>query len=72
MCSRDDRTWRKGLFRVFAKRESRQAWEQFLTYLVRRGLNPKTAQLLISDGCPNMIKAIKTVINIVYLIRCLI
>ena len=42
-------------------RESRQAWEQFLTHLVRRGLNPRTVQLVISDGCPGMIKAIKTV-----------
>jgi len=42
-------------------RESRQAWEQFLTHLVRRGLDPRAVKLIISDGCPGMIRAIKTI-----------
>jgi len=43
---RDNRVRRKGIFGISASlpvgrqggRESRQAWEQFLTHLVRRGL----------------------------------
>lgn len=42
-------------------RESREAWEEFLTHLVKRGLDPRVLQLVISDGCPGMIKAIKTI-----------
>ena len=42
-------------------RESREAWEQFLTHLLRRGLDPRAIKLVISDGCPAMIKAINTI-----------
>ena len=42
-------------------RESREAWEDFLTHLVRRGLDPRAVKLIISDGCPGMIRAIKTI-----------
>ena len=69
MCSRNDRIRRKGIFWFFASlsvgrqggRESREAWEDFLTHLVRRGLDPKAVKLIISDGCPGMIRAIKTI-----------
>ena len=40
-------------------RESREAWEGFLTHLVRRGVDPRAVKLIISDGCPGMIRAIK-------------
>ena len=42
-------------------RESREAWEEFLTHLARRGLDPRVVKLVISDGCPGMIKAINSI-----------
>lgn len=40
-------------------RESAQAWESTLLHFIKRGLDPCCVKLVISDGCPGMIKAIK-------------
>ena len=68
-CSRNDRVRGKGVFGIFASlpvgrqggRKSREAWEEFLTHLARRGLDPRVVKLVISDGCPGMIKAINSI-----------
>jgi len=46
---------------IQGQRESREAWEFLLTHLVRRGLNPKKVLMVISDGCPGILAAIRTV-----------
>lgn len=42
-------------------RESQEAWEFLLTQLVKRGLDPKGVFMVISDGCPGILAAIRTV-----------
>ena len=42
-------------------RESQQAWEFLLTHLLRRGLDPKGVLMVVSDGCPGILRAIRTV-----------
>jgi len=46
---------------IQGQRESREAWEFLLTHLVRRGLDPKKVLMVISDGCPGILAAIRTV-----------
>ena len=46
---------------VQGQRESREAWEFLLTHLVRRGLNPKKVLMVVSDGCPGILAAIRTI-----------
>jgi putative transposase len=52
-------------------RESQSAWEGLLTQLVRRGLNPKGVLMVISDGCPGITAAIRTVLPYSEHQRCL-
>ena len=42
-------------------RESREAWECLLTQLIRRGMDPKELLLVVSDGCPGIVAALRTV-----------
>jgi len=42
-------------------RESQEAWEFLLTHLVRRGLHPKGVLMVVSDGCPGILAAIRSV-----------
>lgn len=44
-----------------AKGESQAGWEGLLNDLFRRGLGGKTLQLVITDGCPGLARAIETV-----------
>ena len=46
---------------IQGQRESREAWEFLLTHLVRRGLNPKKVLMVVSDGCPGILAAIRTI-----------
>jgi putative transposase len=56
---------------IQGQRESQQAWEFLLTHLVRRGLDPKGVLLAISDGCPGMMAAIRTILPFSEHQRCL-
>jgi transposase-like protein len=44
-----------------AKSESQTAWEGFLNDLYRRGLRGKKLQLVITDGCAGLARALETV-----------
>ena len=46
---------------VQGQRESREAWEFLLTHLIRRGLDPKKVLMVVSDGCPGILAAIRTI-----------
>jgi putative transposase len=52
-------------------RESQETWEFLLTHLMRRGLDPKGVVMVISDGCPGIIGAIRTVLPYSEHQRCL-
>jgi len=42
-------------------RESQEAWEFLLMHLVRRGLDPTRVLMVVSDGCPGILAAIRTI-----------
>jgi transposase-like protein len=42
-------------------RESQEAWEFLLMYLVRRGLDPRRILMVVSDGCSGILAAIRTI-----------
>ncbi len=42
-------------------RESQEAWEFLLTHLLRRGLDPKGVCMVVSDGCPGILRALRTI-----------
>jgi len=42
--------------------ESQQAWEFLLTHLARRGMDPKGVLIVVSDGCPGIIAAVRIVL----------
>jgi putative transposase len=44
-----------------AKSESQAGWEGLLNDLFRRGLRGKNLQLMITDGCPGLARALETV-----------
>lgn len=44
-----------------AKSESQAGWEGLLNDLFRRGLSGKNLQLVITDGCPGLARALETV-----------
>jgi putative transposase len=44
-----------------AKSESQAGWEGLLNDLFQRGLRGKNLQLVISDGCPGLARALETV-----------
>ena len=46
---------------IQGQRESREAWEFLLTHLLRRGLDPKKVLMVVSDGCPGILAAIRTI-----------
>jgi len=46
---------------IQGQRESREAWEFLLTHLVKRGLDPRKVLMVVSDGCPGILAAIRTV-----------
>lgn len=46
---------------IQGQRESQEAWEFLLTHLVRRGLDPKKIVVVVSDGCPGILAAVRTV-----------
>ena len=52
-------------------RESQEAWEFLLTHLIRRGLDPKKVLMVVSDGCPGIIGAVRTVFPYSDYQRCL-
>jgi putative transposase len=52
-------------------RESQEAWEFLLTHLLRRGMDPKGVLMVVSDGCPGIIAAIRTVLPFSDHQRCL-
>jgi transposase-like protein len=55
-----------------AKSESQAGWEGLLNDLFRRGLQGQHLQLVISDGCPGLARALETVYLRVRHQRCLV
>jgi putative transposase len=51
-------------------RESTQSWEDFLTHLIRRGLDPEGVSLVTCDGNPGLLKALETNMPDVRIQRC--
>jgi transposase-like protein len=55
-----DRGEKEFLGFMLGGRESQKSWENALLHFIRCGLNPKSVKLVISDGCPGLLKAINT------------
>ena len=55
--------WEDGSYEILyyeiAAQEGEAEWSQFFEHLVERGLNPKTVQLVVSDGTLGLPKALK-------------
>ena len=55
--------WEDGSYEILhyeiAAEEGEAEWSQFFEHLVERGLNPKTVQLVVSDGTLGLPKALK-------------
>jgi transposase-like protein len=56
---------------IQGQRESQEAWEFLLTHLVRRGLDPRKVLMVVSDGCPGILAAVRTVFPYSDFQRCL-
>jgi putative transposase len=55
---------------IRAKSEGQAGWEGLLNDLFRRGLHGKDLQLVITDGCPGLARALETVYPRVWHQRC--